>query len=460
MSNILLISEIILLFVAFLIQLSTFKKTFNKIKGMKMFFPSSDELRIEIVEEEQESVIKILKKHDSELSSGFSKILETINKFLQKSKGSVEGSMSTFSNLITREKAKLEDEIESQLSAPLYVGLGGTLLGIVFGVFHLVSATKDSDIAELNNEAINGLFLAVGLAVIVSLIGLIFVIINSNFRYKHAKLECDSRQSDVISFLEIELLPLVSESTASAIYSLRENLSHFNKEFGRNLDVYKTNFGLINENLKNQERVLTLLSKNNLAETAKEIANMLSDIDSVAKNFKVFKDYQVQLLNSFEQTKEVSTQFNATLDSFSNFNMKLDNMADFVESQTSFNKQFQGFLSNNFPENESAREIYNTQWREIGNKLIHDIGNNSKHITSYFETVNSEVNKFAGNNSSFFESFSGFKQAIEVLIKNSEMSYKAFDTISKNMQNMGNAIKEQGSSISELVKTVKSNNLN
>jgi archaellum component FlaC len=450
--------ELIILAVAVYLQFMAFFSTIKDIKQIKLLFPEVTALSIDIPIDKQN--INVMKKKEIPLSKGFTKVVLKINSFLDNTKGSTEGSMGIFSNLIKREKIKLEDKIESQLSAPLYIGLGGTLVGIVFGVFHLVTATKNADIAELNNEAINGLFLAVGSAVIVSLIGLILVSVNSNYIYKTAKVACDNKEADILSFLEIDLLPYVSESSASAIYSLRENLTQFNKEFGRNLDVYKTNFGLINENLKNQERVLTLLSKNNLAETAKEIANMLSDIDSVAKNFKVFKDYQVQLINSFEQTKEVSTQFNATLDSFSDFNTKLDNMASFIELQTSFNKQFQEFLSNNFPESESAREIYSTQWREIGNKLIHDIGNNSKHITSYFETVNNEVNKFASNNSSFFESFSGFRHAIEVLIKNSEMSYKAFDTTSKNMRSMGDAIKDQGNSISELVKTVKSNNLN
>lgn len=458
MNDNLLILEVVILVVALFFQLYVFNNTRNKINEFICFFPKVDFLRINFVG--GGAIVNILKQKDAVFSSSFSKVLLTINNYLDRSKGSVEGSINIFSNLIKREKAKFEDEIESQLSAPLYIGLGGTLIGIVFGVLHLVLATKDADIAELDNKAISGLFIAVGLAVGVSFIGLLFVIINSNFNYKAAKVECDIKESDILSFLELELLPLVAESTASAIYSLRENLSHFNKEFGRNLDVYKTNFGLINENLKNQERVLSLLSKNNLAETAKEIANMLSDISSVAENFKIFKDYQVDLIKSFEQTKEISSEFNATLGSFEDFNLKLNNMASFIESQTTFNKEFQQFLTHNFPENESAREIYSTQWREIGNKLIHDIGNNSKHITNYFETVNSEVNKFATNNSSFFESFSGFKEAIEVLIKNSEMSYKAFDTTNKNLQSMGEGIKEQNNNISELVKTVKSNNLN
>lgn len=456
MEEVLFLFELLLLTIAVILQFIAFNQTRLDIKEIKNYFPNASDLIIIIPE--GKSHLNIVKKKDAVFSKAFSQLIIKINIFLDKSKGSVEGSMGVFSNLIKREKSKIEDKIESQLSAPLYIGLGGTLVGIVFGVTHLILATRNADITELDNSAINGLFIAVGVAVIVSLFGLIMVSYNSNFSYKKAKVEIDNRESDILSFLEIDLLPQVSESSASAIYSLRENLTQFNREFGKNLDVYRTNFGLINENLKNQERVLSLLSRNNLAETAKEIAIILKDIQSVAENFKIFKNYQVELISSFDKTKEISQDFNETLNAFEDFNNKLNNLAEFIKSQTDFNRQFQGFLSQNFPDTETAKEIYSKQWREIGNKLIQDIGNNSKHITNYFETVNGEVSKFSTNNNSFFESFSGFKSAIEVLIKNSEMSYKAFDATTKNLKSMGDALASQGNNVNELVKTIKSNN--
>lgn len=457
MNENLFVIELILLTVAVCLQAMAFINTIKDIEQFKLLFPEVTGLKIDIPDGKNN--VNVMKKIEIPLSKGFTKVILKINSFLNNSKGSADGSMGIFSNLIKREKIKLEDKIESQLSAPLYIGLGGTLVGIVFGVFHLVTATKNTDITELNNEAINGLFIAVGSAVVVSLIGLVMVSFNSNYVYKKAKVACDNKESDILSFLEIDLFPYVSESSASAIYSLKENLNQFNREFGKNLDTYKTNFGLINENLKNQEKVLALLSKNNLAETAKEISVMLKDIESVANNFKVFKNYQIALIDSFEQIKGISKEFNQTLNSFGDFNDKLNNLGSLIESQTAFNVKFEKFLGQNFPENESAKEIYSKQWREVGDKLIQDIGSNAKHVTNYFESVNGEVNKFASNNKSFFESFSGFKTAIEILIKNSEMSFKAFDITNKNLQNMGDAIKTQNSNVSELVKAVKSNNL-
>src|SRR5690606_16701596 len=202
------------------------------------------------------------------------------------------------------------------------------------------------------------------------------VIINTNFIYKRAKVKTDSNEADLLSKIEIELVPNVAESTASAIYSLREHLTQFNKEFSRNLDNYKDNFSLMNDNLKTQEQILKLLEKSNLAETAKELAVVLKDIEGVSNNFKIFKDYQQELISSFGETKEITQQYNQTLQSYEGFNTKLDQLTDSIESNTAFNTEFRKFLSNNFPNDKSALEIYDSQWREVGKRLIKDIAEN------------------------------------------------------------------------------------
>jgi hypothetical protein len=350
----------------------------------------------------------------------------------------------------------LENTIESQISAPLYLGLAGTLVGICFGLAHLVLSTGQTDFSEISNSDINSLFISVAIAVFASLTGLLLVIINSNFRYKKAKLISDNLVNDFLSMIEIDLLPELSESTSSAVYSLRENLNNFNKEFGKNLNEYKANFGLINENLRRQEEVLKLLSKNNLAETAREIAVILQDIQSVADNFK--RSYQKELLTVFSQSKEIAGEFNQTLESFTDFNSKLSSLNDHIESQTVFNNQFQTFLSNNFPESQSAREIYNKQWRDVGTKLIKDIAESSKLVSDYFNTINGEIVKFSSSNQSFFTGFKDFKSSIDVLIKNSELSYKAFEKTHQNMAQLGDGIKSQNNSIVELSRAIKSAN--
>src|SRR5690606_26061641 len=126
-------------------------------------------------------------------------------------------------------------KIESQLSAPLYLGLSGTLIGICFGLFHLIRATSDNGIEELSSQAISGLFKSVGYAIGVSFLGLLFVIICTNFIYKKAKVFVDGMEADLRTKLELELLPNVSESTVSAIYDLKEHLTSFNSEFAKNL---------------------------------------------------------------------------------------------------------------------------------------------------------------------------------------------------------------------------------
>src|SRR5690606_15989667 len=146
------------------------------------------------------------------------------------------------------------------------------------------------------------------------------------------------------------------------------------------------------------------LNKSNLGETAKELAIILKDVQAVSENFKVFKDYQIELFKSFDSTISISTEYNKTIAAFEDFNDRLDLLMSSIESNTQFNKDFSNFLTQNFPDSHSAKAIYAEQWKLVGDKLIKDIAKNSSNITQYFENVSKEVEKFASKNNSFYES--------------------------------------------------------
>ncbi|MEN5086115.1 hypothetical protein ABE426_06565 [Sphingobacterium faecium] len=445
-----LLIEFAVLGIIFILQFKSFIETYVSIRSFKKLFPNENNIEISLSPRFQ-----VKAREEKDLHEDFKSILKNINKFLINTKGSVEGAKQIIENLIDRTKYKHEDKIESQLSAPLYLGLCGTLIGICFGLFHLIQATGKSDIADLSSEAINGLFQSVGYAIGVSLFGLLFVIINSNFIYKTVKVKVDTLESNIKSRFEVELIPYVSQTTAAAIYDLKEHLNLFNEEFGKNLVQYKDNFSLIGDNLKAQEKVISLLSNNSFTNSVQEIAVLLKDIRQVSENFETYKEYQQKLIKSFDSTLKVTDNYNNTLNKFEGFNVRLELLTESIESNTIFNKQFSKFLSNNFPEDNSAKEIYNQQWKEVGDRLIKDIAINGKNVTKYFSDVNDEIANFSANNNNFFENFAGFKHAIEVLIKNSEMSYIAFQNTQDNIKNVQDSIVDHNEILKELTTVVK-----
>jgi|GEM_PF-4245458 hypothetical protein len=447
-----LLIEFAILGIIVFLQFKSFIETYVSINDFKRLFPNENTLEISISPR-----FRVKAKEEKGLHEDFKNILKNIDKFLLNTKGSIEGSKQILENIIDRTKYKHEDKIESQLSAPLYLGLCGTLIGICFGLFHLIQATGNEDIADLSSEAINGLFQSIGYAIAVSLIGLLMVIVNSNFKYKTVKVKVDTLESNIKSRLEVELIPNVADTTASAIYDLKEHLNLFNKEFSKNLVQYKDNFNLIGDNLKAQEKVISLLSNGSFTNSVKAITVLLKDIQLVSENFETYKAYQQELIKSFDTTLKVTDTYNNTLNQFEGFNTRLEILTESIDSNTSFNKQFSKFLTNNFPDDKSAKEIYHQQWKEVGDRLIKDIAVNGKNVTKYFADVNNEIANFSESNNNFFENFSGFKQAIEVLIKNSEMSYIAFQNTQDNIKNVQNSIVDHNEILNELTSVIRNN---
>ena len=79
-------------------------------------------------------------------------------------------------------------------------------------------------------------------------------------------------------------------------------------------------------------------------------------------------------------------------------------------------------------------------------------------VSDYFNTINGEIVKFSSSNQNFFNGFKDFKGSIDVLIKNSELSYKAFEKTHQNMAQLGEGIKSQNNTIVELSRVIKSAN--
>ena len=124
--------SLIILGVAVVFQWISFIRTQSSRKKLRNIFPKSfaDSVIAEHNEEENTVWIKLLKS-DSE-SKIFVKIVESINYYLLKNRGATDYAI--LKDITDRNCDSLEDEIDSTTAVPIYIGLCGTVLGIVFGV--------------------------------------------------------------------------------------------------------------------------------------------------------------------------------------------------------------------------------------------------------------------------------------------------------------------------------------
>src|SRR5690606_33739473 len=109
--------------------------------------------------------------------------------------------------------------ISNKLSTPLYLGLAGTMIGIIIGLFYIdfspssvittdVTTNNDGDDLLKITPLIDGVKYAMG----VSVLGLILTTIFSVWIYKNAKSKVNQGKNEFLSQVQTELLPTLIKS--------------------------------------------------------------------------------------------------------------------------------------------------------------------------------------------------------------------------------------------------------
>lgn len=196
-------------------------------------------------------------------------IINRTNEYLCKNTGT-SADLGVLEDICDSQKETLEDEIQNSLNVPLYLGLAGTFIGIITG---LLGVDFDQIFGNSNNlNGLQHLLYGIVAAMCASLLGLGFTVYNSAVTYKAAVSKCDNGKGNYMNFLRRELMPLLSNSMASSLNSLKGVLGHFVDKFGRNLDAYADSAELLNDNLEKQHLVLAEINKLSLTRTANKIA--------------------------------------------------------------------------------------------------------------------------------------------------------------------------------------------
>lgn len=308
-----------------------FKKTRSRIKELKEFFPDLSQQTIvetlyspskfktkkdldlfvesparfesEFTEDEDYDIISLIQIPSSMVGhNAYREVIHKTNVYLCKNSGS-SADFSILKDICERQVDICEDEIHNTLNAPLYLGLAGTFLGIIAGLWGIdlnaVIGGSANSLAPFQH-----LLGGVVIAMLASLAGLILTIINSQFNYKDAARKVDTDKDEYYDFLQRELMPTLSTTMASSLEKLRSVLGNFVGNFGKNLDAYTGSISLLNDNIKEEHEVLVEINKLNLSKTATKIAETFNSMKSAAESLDVFRGYEDELNKTMTQTKD------------------------------------------------------------------------------------------------------------------------------------------------------------
>lgn len=461
--------EIIFILALVGLQIFVFFNVFFKIKSYQRFFPSSfkeiqiqkffitktvlsepdqfdkylDSLsnEVQVIEESDnaEQVELLVIPNSTRINhSHFSEVIKSTNAYLCKNKGA-SADFGILKDTCERHLEKVDNEIGNLINVPLYIGLGGTFVGIIIGLWGIdFSATTEGTTTTISSDSIAQLLNGVIAAMFASLMGLAFTVINSALVYKPAAYKNDTDKNHYYDFLQRELLPFLNIGVSKSLGSFKDVLNHFIIKFGENMDDYKDSGHLLNENLQKQQTVLEEINKLSLTRTATKIAEVFADLKESAEHLEKFQTYQKGLNGYVDKTEKVAHDMNVIIEQFKDFNVNLKAISNNSVATIELQKQFKDSLEKHFPTINDHREVWRTQVDELNQ----DIKEVYKELNSYFKTSTEQIQSFIGSNNNFFTGINEIQNAIKIFVENSSIQKDEFNVLKNQIVEMRNDFKD------------------
>ena len=359
----------------------------------------------------------------------FGVIINRTNEYLCKNTGT-SADLSVLEDICDNQKNALEDEIHNSLNVPLYLGLAGTFIGIITGLW-------DIDFQQMFEASgkftsLQHLLYGVIVAMFASFLGLGFTIYNSAIAYKAAVSKSNEGKEEYMDFLRRELMPLLSNSMASSLNSLRGVLGHFVDKFGRNLDAYADSADLLNDNLEKQHLVLQEINKLSLTRTANKIAETFIQLKDSSESLSVFHTYQTQLNSTIANMSGMLNQIQSLLSKFDEFGAGLSLIINNQNKTSELQRTFQEAITTHFPTGSEAREV----WRKEFDMLISEGKQVSESLSTQLTASTEHIQNFVANNKEFFETFERMKEILDTMVQYTKVQAECYKDLKGEILNL------------------------
>lgn len=364
-------------------QISSFISTTSKINIFKSIFPSKDDFFF--IKEGQIDSISPFRK-----GSVLATIIDSINRYLINNRTAVS-DFHLMKDIVDRNCDSLEEEVHAQIPTPLYLGLAGTMGGILLGVFLLISTGGLSDlfttksiaveeilngtsVESLGERGIEALLGGVALAMISSILGILLTI-RSSYLIKIAKTKVERNKNIFLSWIQAELLPSLTNDISGALVKMSENLNIFNQTFVENTREFKGTL-LETQNVNNSQaklyKSITELKIKDIATANIEVYEKLKDTtdqigllgnhlinvrdysEEMHKIIPTIHNYFIEELSQIEQRKGYIAEAVGKVDDY--LKQSLQNLKDSTEKQLNEYKATLGTTESIFTEALSKTE--------------------------------------------------------------------------------------------------------
>jgi hypothetical protein len=358
-------------------QLQASEETRRKIEGFKDIIP--DETKLELHEtnllmqdlkerkpaeilrdltlyqgKKGENMSVSLIRANDHLNVHFDKILKSLNTYLLRNKGSA-ADFHLVKDVVERHLDAEDNDINISLPTPLYLGLLGTMLGVVVGVLFFLPSLMENqgDTSSNLSGGIIKILLGVVASMTASAFGLWLTVQNSTVHYKGAKTLVESRKNSFYTFIQTELLPVLNQNINSSLHSLQLNLGSFNQQFTQNIAELGKLMGRNYDALIAQDSTLKQLNSMDLNTLATVNAQVFAELRGSVGSLDKFNQYLYQLNDFVAMSAQLNTQVNELLGR----TQQVGAVANKISSNLDKNEKLTNFLMEHFAELEDRRVL-------------------------------------------------------------------------------------------------------
>lgn len=312
----------------------------TSIEVDSLIYKAEENLNPEIV------TVSTISMGGTESSPLLSKVVATINNYLRKNKGGA-ADFHLIKDIVERHTDSIDEEINHKLPVPIYLGLMGTVLGIIVGLFSL-NFQFDPQTNSLNGvlfvNSVSGLISGVKQAMICSFIGLGLTTILSSWRYMGAKSKLEAQKNAFYDFVQTRLLPQMTKDAASTILALQSNLEKFNTSFEENIKGFGNIMDDIHSTFDSQVLLQKELKKMDLTQVANLNVNVLSQLRSSMTEFEKFTQYLSQMNSFVRSTAKLTDSINDQLQRTEAVETIVEAMRDNIQKNQLVMEKLRAFL--------------------------------------------------------------------------------------------------------------------
>ncbi len=358
-------------------QTVVFLGNLRLIKQIAAMYPAPEELQIEVTADVTDGA-----RHTTydalvlpaETSEKFAEVVTDTNEYLANNKGAA-ADFNILKDISERHAEELDDEIQAQIATPLYLGLLGTFLGAMLGLYSLLgdtggaaaTAAGGAPTSFLRDEQIIAFLWGVGIAMAGSFAGLAFTL-SGNHKLKTARTRRDKLKNAYYTFLQKRLLPKLNSDMQRSMGDLKSVLDAFNKDFfSRIQDDFFAKFAQIlplmdrmgenitktSENIIVQRDFLDKLQTIGYTQLANATIKVFDRVDQSAATFEKFMGYQEALNHTVLMGTEATRVMAALLGRLNSLEQAAQQLPDFIHAHDQslrdmvvFFQEQQGTLAN------------------------------------------------------------------------------------------------------------------